>query len=53
MAEVLHYGPSVTKFERRSRYFVPFRTNTLGKGSATLYSPICRLNYIAVIFLQV
>ena len=32
MAKELNYGLEVDEFELQSRYYVPFRTNTLGKG---------------------
>ena len=39
MVKVLDCGIVVSEFELQLRYYVPFRTNTLGKGMSTLILP--------------
>ena len=39
MAKVLDYDLEVSEFELQSRYYVDFRTNTLGKDVEHPYSP--------------
>ena len=35
MIKALDYGIVVSEFERRLRYYIHYRTNTLGKGMIT------------------
>ena len=39
VANVLDCGIKVSEFESQSRYKVPFRTNTIGKGVNSLIPP--------------
>ena len=44
MVKAMDCGVVVSKFEFQSRYYVHFRTNTLGKGTNPLILPIYGLN---------
>ena len=42
MINALDRGIILRKFELQSRYYIPFRTNTLGKGMNPLLLPYMR-----------
>ena len=49
MAEMMDYGHKVIEFELQSRYYVHFRTNTLGKVMNPLISPRYGFNSTTVL----
>ena len=48
--KVLDCGHEVSEFELQLRYYIHFRTNTLGKDMKTLYPRIYGLNCIPAVF---
>ena len=50
--KAMDYGIVVSKFEFQSRYYVHFRTNTLGKGMNPLYPPSYGLNSTTIVLLE-
>ena len=51
-ATALHFGIEVSGFKLHSRYYVHFRTNTLGKGMNPPYPSISMLNSITAVLLE-
>ena len=53
MAKVLDCSLEISEFELQSIYYVPFRTNTLGKNIKLLYTPNSVLNGITAVLSEV
>ena len=49
MAKVLECNLKISELELQSRYYICFRTNTIGKGMNTLIPPSCRLYSITAV----
>ena len=52
MVKVMDYGILVSNFELQSRHYVPFRTNSLGKGYDPSYPPSYGMHSITTVFLE-